>query len=297
MRAVQLSDYFVRMYSLATVAALATLLTTTLAGVPEQVPGFTYPPKWSDDFSGTSVDTDLWKFWTGQPSNGEQEVYPSSGANCQITDGTLQITPQNNGGQWTSCRLESLDAFNATAGKKMRVQAKLKAGQPVTPAAQLQGIWPAFWSLGEGMRKTPGVPWPACGEIDTFESVNGAATGFGTVHCGGPCNDPGPGLTSGIEFDYASYHTWAHVVDLTSADWRAQSITFLLDGREYRNVIGSDVGSQDIWTTLVGPMFMTLNVVVGGKWSGFASASTVSGAPAGMEVQYVAVYESSRMVF
>lgn len=278
-------SYVVKMYSLPTLAALATLLSTSLALTQPVIPGLTYT--WNDTFSGSSVNTNLWKFWTGQPSNGEQEVYPANGANCQITAaGTLLIVPLNTNGQWTSCRIESLETFHAKPGKKMRVQASLKLGDP---GAHLQGIWPAFWSLGEGVRNKVG--WPQCGEIDTFENIDGGALGYGTIHCSAAaCNEP-QGLTAGMTFDYGSYHTWAHVVDLTNANWRAQSITFLLDGREYRTVLGSDVGDLATWTTLVGPMFVTLNVAVGGQWPGSALGDTTSGPAAGMEVQYVAVYE------
>ena len=82
-------------------------------------------------------------------------------------------------------------------------------------------------------------------------------------------------------------------MDVTSADWTAQSITFLLDGKPYREVGGSDVGNQAAWTALGGPMLMTLKVAVGGQWPGSASASTATGTTAGMEVQYVAVYHSN----
>ena len=274
------------MYSLFTIAALVPLFSTSLAEAPEQVVGFT--PAWTETFSGTAVNTANWAFWTGTPSNGEQEIYTGPGVNCQITAAsTLLIIPKNTGGQWTSCRLETVDTFAATPGKKMRVQARLKLGQP---GDHLQGIWPAFWSLGVGVRN--GVGWPACGEIDTFENTDGGALGYGTVHCGNLCHDP-TGLSQGVTFDYGSFHTWAHVVDLTSSDWTKQSITWLLDGTAYNVITGAQIGDAGVWNTLVGPMFMTLNVAVGGAWPGRVAETTVSGAAAGMEVQYVAVYSSN----
>jgi beta-glucanase (GH16 family) len=283
-----------KMYSLTTVAALAILLSTTLAiEPPGSVSGLSL--SWSEKFVGSTVNLNTnWKFWDGKPSNGEQETYPTSGANCNVTGGVLKITPANNGGQWTSCRLETLGHFSPRAGGKLHVEANIRLGSGLQlPNSQLQGIWPAFWSLGEGMRNGSGIPWPACGEIDTFENVNGAATGYGTIHCGDACHDTpsNAGLSAAVQFDRTSYHTWAHVVDLTNADWRAQSISFLLDGKPYKTVLGSDVGIQNVWTTLVGPMFMTLNVAVGGGWPGNAASSTTSGEAAGMEVAYVAVYE------
>jgi hypothetical protein len=87
------------MYSLSTVAALATLLSTILAVTPDTVPGFTVT--WFDNFpAGIAVDTTKWAFWNGAPPNGEQETYPGPGINCQITGtSSLLIAPENTNGQ------------------------------------------------------------------------------------------------------------------------------------------------------------------------------------------------------
>jgi beta-glucanase (GH16 family) len=167
------------------------------------------------------------------------------------------------------------------------VQAKLKLG---TPGSQLQGIWPAFWSVGAGIRN--GTGWPACGEIGTFENINGGALGYGTVLYGANCGDP-TGISQGITFDYGSFHTWSHIADLTNTlNWRQQSISFLLDNVVYKTVLGSDIGDLPTWQALVGPIIITVNVAVGGQWPGAVGSGKATGAAAGMEVQYVAVYES-----
>jgi len=156
----------------------------------------------------------------------------------------------------------------------------------------LQGIWPAFWSLGMAIRN--GVEWPTCGEIDTFENIDGGAVGHGTLHCGTPCNDD-TGLTSAIPFDYGSFHTWAHAIDLTESDWHAQSITWYMDGQEYQVLHGSDVGNEAAWAaTAQAEMFFVINVAIGGQdsWPGSVAGNTAKGAASGMEVQYVAVYEN-----
>jgi beta-glucanase (GH16 family) len=276
------------MYSLLLLssACLSALLPTTLAMAPEPISGFHVT--WSDDFSGKSLDTSKWLHWTGTPSNNEQEIYPTSGENCKLTgSGSLLITPEKVNNQWTSCRIESLPAFQAKAGGQMIVQSRLKLGKP---GAKLQGIWPAFWSLGEAVRH--GTQWPACGEIDTFEAVNSNSLGYGTLHCGDACHDT-TGLSAGMAFDYGSFHTWAHAIDLRTGDWKQQSITWYMDGQAYHVIHGSDLGDEASWKAVAqSGMFMTLNVAVGGSWPGNAASDTAEGVAAGMEVLYVAVYES-----
>ncbi len=138
-----------------------------------------------------------------------------------------------------------------------------------------------------------GTSWPACGEIDTFENIDGGALGYGTLHCGAACNDP-HGLSAGIAFDYGDFHTWAHAIDLTSSDWQSQSITYYMDGQAYHVIHGSDLGEEATWQAVAQlPMYMILNVAVGGGWPGDVASDTVSGSAAGMEVLYVGVYESS----
>lgn len=273
--------------SVLSLAYLSALYTTTLAISPETNAGFNII--WSDDFSGSSLDLSKWDRWSGIPSNGEQETYPANGNNCQVTPSkSLLITPENNNGQWTSCRIESQPSFQAQPGGQLIVQSRFKLG---SPGANLQGIWPAFWSLGDAVRH--GTPWPACGEIDTFENIDGGALGYGTLHCGAACNDP-TGLSQGMAFDYGSFHTWAHAIDLRNGDWRQQTITWYMDGHPYHVVHGSDVGDAGTWASVAhNGMFITLNVAVGGGWPGNAAGNTASGVAAGMEVQYVAVYASA----
>ncbi|KAG4430884.1 hypothetical protein IFR05_013629 [Cadophora sp. M221] len=274
------------MFSLKTLLTGAAILTNVLAIAPEPNAGFRI--SWSDDFTSSTLDPAKWDRFTGTPSNNEQQSYLKDSNNCQITpDHTLLITPENDNGKWTSCRIESVPNFETKPGGQMIVQARLKLGDP---GAKLQGIWPAFWSLGEAVRN--GVDWPGCGEIDTMENINGDSLGHGTIHCGAACNDP-TGLGQGMVFDYGTFHTWAHAIDLRSGDWREQSITWYMDGQPFKVQHGRDVGDEGAWKSIAQKgMFITLNVAVGGSWPGNVGADTASGKAAGMEVQYVAVYES-----
>ncbi|KAF4629669.1 hypothetical protein G7Y89_g8477 [Cudoniella acicularis] len=246
---------------------------------PEPISGFNVI--WSDSFTGTAIDTTKWTVYTGGVSNNEEEAYTTSASNCYLSgSGSLLLVPfQDSTGKWTSCRVETSASFAAPTGGQLVVQARLKLG---TSGDALQGIWPAFWSLGQAVRE--GTAWPACGEIDTFENINGASTGYGTLHCGSECQDP-TGLSAGMAFEYSGWHTWAHAIDLTSADWTQQSITWYMDGQPYHILTGNDVGNEGVWANVAQKeMFMTLNVAVGGAWPGNAAANTVDGVAAGMEV-------------
>jgi beta-glucanase (GH16 family) len=268
----------------------ATFISTAAATACESISGFT--PTWQENFDGTSLDTRVWQYISGPGDNDEQELYQDytstgGGSACGVSNGLFSITPQNNGGQWTSCRVETVNGFQATPGKQLIVQSRFKLG---TAGVPLQGIWPAFWSLGMSMRN--GVSWPTCGEIDTFENIDGRALGYGTLHCGPTCNDDS-GLSQGITFDYGSFHTWAHAIDLTNSDWTKQTITWYMDGKPYHVISGSQVGEAAWAATAQAEMFIILNVAVGGSWPGAVAGNTATGSASGMEVEYVAVYESA----
>jgi hypothetical protein len=85
----------------------ATLFMRAYASAPEPLNGF--PVIWSDDFSGSGdFDTSKWQYYQGSIENGEQEPYPISGDYCKLSgQGSLLITPENNKGQWASCRIKT----------------------------------------------------------------------------------------------------------------------------------------------------------------------------------------------
>jgi len=204
-------------------------------------------------------------------TNNEVQTYTTSNQNLQLTGGdTVQFIPRKSpSGAWTSARIESKATFTPSPGKLTLFEAAVRFGDH--PQAQKQGIWPAFWLLGDAVHH--GTPWPLCGELDIMETVNGLPTAYGTTHCGngdrgGPCNEPiGRGGTVGLGGN--GWHTWTLQVDRTNAggDWRGEVIRWLVDGRVFHQMSGADIGDQGIWGTLAhSPMFMILNVAVGGNW-------------------------------
>jgi Carbohydrate binding module (family 6)/Glycosyl hydrolases family 16 len=312
-------------------AALAALALVTL-GVTAAVVGHattasatTVPPPpsgwtttYSDSFSGAAgsgvdsgwtYDTGTQYTGTGCTANwgtGEVESNTSSTANVEEDgNGHLNITAVDNGGSWTSGRIETVaDDFEAPAGGEMEVSASIE--QP-NPSSGL-GYWPAFWMLGAGFRSsgagTSGTMdcsnWPSTGEIDIMEDVNALSEHSGTLHCGtdpgGPCNET-TGLSSGLQACsgcQASYNTYSVIVNRTNTS--DESITWYLNGTAYYTVTESQVGTATWEAAVDHGFFLILDLAMGGAYPngvcGCTSPTSSTSSGASMSVGYVAVYDT-----
>lgn len=224
---------------------------------------------WSESFNGCqgcSPNGKVWNTVLALNTNDDLQTYTDTSSNVQLSGGeTLQLVPWKSPlGLWTSGRIETKEAYTPQPGKKMRFQASLRTGEN----ANKQGMWPAFWMLGDAIRH--GTEWPLCGELDIFEQVNGEMTGYGTVHCqqedGGVCNQPS-GLGEATAIPDSDFHVWSLEVDRTSNNWETETITWSMDGNSFHVLSGAALGDEDIWATVAhSPMYLILNVAVGGSW-------------------------------
>jgi beta-glucanase (GH16 family) len=261
-------------------------------------PGYDgYRLVWSDSFTGASANLpneNNWKIVDGNLGvNNELQAYRRNARQVQTSGGnTLQIVPWREGSGWTSGRIESRYTFTPQPGRRTMAEAQIRFGS--NPIDTKQGMWPAFWLLGDSVRH--GTPWPACGELDIMETVNGRLTGFGTIHChvypGGICNEPN-GRGAAVAIPNQEWQRWRIVWDRTSNDWRSQTITWFMNDQQYHQVRGADINDQNVWDSLSAkPLYFILNVTVGGDWPGSPNGNTLDGYGAMMEVGYVAQYSS-----
>ncbi|KAL6803164.1 glycoside hydrolase family 16 protein [Trichoderma sp. SZMC 28013] len=292
------------MWSPKVAAAILAFVGATNAWQPPTYSGWNLV--WTDTFAGnggTSPNQNNWNIITGNLNvNAEQETYSSSTANVQLSGGsTLQLVPWRDSskgtstfGGWTSGRLESKYTFTPQAGKVTRLEAAIRFGS--NAQANKQGIWPAFWMLGDSLRQ-PGGSWPNCGEIDIMETVDGQATGHGTLHCdvypGGICNE-GNGIGGPVNIaNVNDWHAWRVEIDRTPSSWQSETLTWSLDGTNYFQITGSRIGNQNVWNNIAhSPLFFILNVAVGGNWPGNPNSATIDGYGSMMEVGYVAQYST-----
>lgn len=259
-----------------------------------------------------------WNIITGDENyNNEFQRFTSSPRNVGLSGaGALQIQAQRDATApkgWTSARIESKYTLIPRDGKVSRVESSLRlAGNP---KEHKQGIWPAFWMLGDSYRKKL-KEWPECGEIDIMENINGEPIAHATTHCdkypGGACNEP-VGLSSATTLADNKFHVWRVEFNRTSRDWKQQSITWTVDGRQFHRITGQTVNNATVWASLAqSPLYIILNIAVGGNWvsqplwmskleddltdnrvqPGPPNANTWGGTGSMMEVGYVAHYVS-----
>jgi len=255
---------------------------------------------WSDEFNSGSTsgqpDPATWTYDTGTNccGNHELETYcawgsttgPCNPANPNAavgTDGVLHVVAENpSGATYTSGRLKSQGLFTFQYG---RIEARMMLPES-------QGMWPAFWLLGSNITATP---WPACGEADIMEHIDGnnpppyvgaAPPGYdwiaGSVHGGTSSNEAnGSQQYHPTGFSAAAWHTYGMI-------WSKGQVQFYVDDPSNIYATYTPANFPGTWPFDQGPMFILLNLAVGGDWPGNPNATTQF--PSTMLVDYVRIY-------
>jgi beta-glucanase (GH16 family) len=245
-------------------------------------PGWTLT--WSDEFNGpdgSPLDSSKWVSEIGGNGWGNQELeyYTNRPQNAIQQGGNLVITvlsEKYTGSDgvtrdYTSARLKTQHKF---AQKYGRFEARIKIPRG-------QGIWPAFWMLGDDVDK---VGWPQCGEIDIMENIGKEpALVHGTIHGPGYNGDKGIGSPFAIP-EKANFADDFHIY---AVEWAPKSIRFYVDDNLYATRTPAELPKGAKWV-YNHPFFLLLNVAVGGGWPGNPDATSVL--PQTMLVDYVRVY-------
>ena len=241
------------------------------AGAP---PGFSNLV-WSDEFNGSTISSANWGFDLGGGGwgNNELENYTSRPENARIANGMLVIEArrENFGGSaYTSARMKTQG--KQSFGINTWVEARIDVPQG-------QGIWPAFWMLGNSIST---VGWPSCGEIDIMEiQGQNPFRNFGTIHwadTGGQHVSFGGIYNSSTSLS-AGFHTYAISRTGSSIKWYVDRIQYA-----EANISGGINSTSEFQ----GPFFILLNVAVGGNFAGNPDGSTVF--PQQMQVDWVRVW-------
>ncbi len=239
---------------------------------PESYGGYTLA--WADEFNGSELDPTCWTHELGAGGWGNQELqrYTNDEANSFLADGKLVIEARNDGGEFTSARLVTVDKKEFGFGR-IDIRAKLPQGQ---------GIWPALWMLGANF---PESGWPVCGEIDVMELVGHEPNKVhGTAHWGPQGQSWSHNHGNSIELFDETFGDKFHVFSII---WDVNTIRWFMDDTQYFSINQNTVGSQAY--PFNQNFFFIFNVAVGGLWPGNPDSSTIF--PQRMIVDYIRVFQ------
>jgi len=277
-------NFFAQVFFIPVLILLSSVLATS------QTPNSQFPPPgwklvWSDEFNApddSPVDSSKWVLETGGNGWGNQELeyYTARPGNAIQGGGNLAIKareekftgPDGVTRNYTSARLKTEGKFSQKYG---RFEARIKIPRG-------QGIWPAFWLLGDDIGKSG---WPKCGEIDIMENIGKEpALVHGTIHGPGYSGDQGPTAQYGLP-ENATFADDFHVY---AVEWEKKAIRFYVDDHLYATRTPADLPKGTKWV-YQHKFFILLNVAVGGSWPGDPDRSSVF--PQTMLVDYVRVYK------
>lgn len=210
-----------------------------------------YTLVWSDEFEGEALNTAYWNIEDNARGGGNAELqyyspknvtienHPATGERCLVL--TAQRENYRNR-PCTSARLNTQDKVTVEYGK---VEARIAF--PNTA----DGLWPAFWMLGNNLATNLGdnddidtrvkqleqegrVVWPKCGEIDICEMghVNGIKAGTQDRYFNGACHW-GESFNNGAYPNVGGFYTADYSVQgdfhLFTLIWTEDSIAMYLD--------------------------------------------------------------------
>ena len=260
---------------------------------------------WSDEFDGTELDAKTWDYERGIVRNeGTPHAYTDDRKNVRVENGNLVLEVhkervknlkykpgsknwrEREFSDYSSGSVTTLGKRSFTYGK-LEVRAKVPLGR---------GMWPAAWLMGVNIRP---YSWPKCGELDLMEWVGSDTnTVFGTMHWYDPVHPQRPrvgGGTSSFGQRLGNVRPWDgfHVYAI---EWDENSIVFLYDGIRYFTYdvnlatlhgTGPEKGEYNPFRK---PMFLILNLAMGGGWAGEVDDAHV---PGQYLIDYVRYYQKA----
>lgn len=259
-----------------------------------------YQLQWSDEFEGTELNRDYWnvednargggnaelQYYT--PRNISIEKHPVTGESCLV----LTAKKEDYGNRpCTSARLNTQDKVTVHYGK---VEARIAF--PYTA----DGLWPAFWMLGNNLAKNLGnnddvdktkaalakqgrVVWPKCGEIDICEMGHhkGIENGTQDRYFNGACHW-GESFNNGAYPNVGGFYTADYPAQgdfhLFTLVWTEDSIAMYLDQDKYPETApyfqlslrNKEVNQPGHYFNH--PFYLVLNLAVGGFFPNMPAA-------------------------
>ena len=246
---------------------------------------------WADEFNTNGApDPANWNYERGFVRNRELQWYQPENAVC--TNGLLVIEARKEhrpnpdyvagSADWRTSR-EWIDYTSASLTTRRLQEFTYGKFEMRARIDTRLGSWPAFWTLGA----TPGLRWPACGEVDIMEYYTGKvlANVAYSRHGKAVWSNPRQSLTKlgGTKWSQ-EFHIWAMTWDETNID-------LLLDGKVVNHYATAKADKADRGNPFHAPVYFILNQAIGGKSGGDPSKTTF---PVRFEVDWVRVYQRGK---
>jgi beta-glucanase (GH16 family) len=229
-----------------------------------------------EDFEDPPLDTTVWNtcYWWGCTIASNDELQWYEPAQAKVADGQLNLTAEavpvkTADGESFPYRSGMISSGPAERGAKPRfsftygtVEARLRV-----PAGQ--GLWSALWMLPAFGDSRP--------EVDIVEVLgHDTRTSYQTLHREDRDSKPFQGTNRGPDLADG----W-HIYRL---DWLPRELRWYIDGHQVFTVKGKEVPDE--------PMYLIVNLAVGGRWPG--SPDEFTRFPASLSVDYIRVRSWNR---
>lgn len=206
-----------------------------------------------ESFSSKSLDRTAWNVEvSGTTSNQEQQAYVDSASVIEQRDGLLHIKPVYHPG-YVSNRQKKYDLLSGRINTRAKVEFTYGTLSARVKMPAGDGLWPAFWALGQGK-------WPDSGEIDVMENIGDASWASHAVH--GPGYFGNTPIIKRVTFPAGDDFTQWHVYSL---NWTADALTFSIDGKITYTATKAMIEQYGRWA-FDSPKYIILNLALGGGY-------------------------------
>ncbi|WP_299548326.1 glycoside hydrolase family 16 protein [Seonamhaeicola sp.] len=243
---------------------------------------------WSDEFSGSGLDSGKWNYnlGTGCPSlcgwgNSELQTFTNSLDNLYFKDGNLIIEANHDGSKYASARINTDNKFEFQYGR-----VDIRAAMP-----SASGTWTALFMLNKDYTiSNPGAHWPSGGEIDIMEYLGEDHHDImGTGHYG--TDFPNNHRYNSKHYSSQNGQSFNEAYYVYSIVWEEDKITWLVNDVAYHSITPQITGANGQPYPFNDAFYLIFALSVGGNLPNATPVATSF--PDYLIIDYVRVYKKN----
>ena len=271
---------------------------------PTDTDNYVLDSEHSDEFNGTSLNTNLWNYYTGGWKDENQQVqncYTSEEENVNVSGGSLNLVGLYKPGKTCTGNTKTGDFTSGFVQTKGKASFKYGYIEARIKMPKNKSTWPGFWMSPSDKQYGE---WPNSGEIDIVEAKGSnykfAASDAHWRDKNTPTGQPGghrsrQGVIPSTKFDTNDTTEW-HTYGVK---WTEGKLEYFIDGELHHTI--TEFKNSNSTGNPNGPFdqdfFLRLNLAIGGNYidapwnDAHNSVGAANDFPATMSVDYVRVYE------